>query len=433
MVKRASSPWQGESAQQDNSGLPATSNPSPATLDHPTVIVILASLAILVVYASYARVARHFAWWVNVVLTMVLFAVHMLEIQLLSPATLFPFLDEPFFVRNSQVPFAHLASSGLARYNGYLIYAHLAQVATPEWILKSVNIPWLWIFMVQLYRMSGSSPWSLRLFPIALPYLYFLSFMNMRDMIGLVVIMMLTTMVTTRVRHLDCLPARIIAIAVALVLLGSLRPQWIVFFAASVSVLAMIVGRARMRLATAVLAITAAGIAYPMLSSQFDRLRVVAAYSVLTRTSETVQSLGTSQFGIESGIVGVLRQLITPLPTSKIVALTREQPGENLYLIEVARIIMNTWFISALVLVAWRFRDFVVYVRLRSSVFLFGIFAAVNTIVYGVYFFGVGSSRNKVLPIILVFMYVCHILDKRNAMARTVVVQRVATVASEPR
>jgi hypothetical protein len=346
-----------------------------------------------------------------VALTIGLFAIHMLEVQLLSPTHLFPFLDEVYFLRNSQVPLAELASGGLGRYNGYLIYAHLAQVGTPEWVLKAVNIPWLWIFMVQLYRLSGSSRWSLRLFPLALPYLYVLSFMNMRDMIGLVILMMLITLTATRIHHLDSMPVRIIAVSAGALVLASLRPQWIVFFVASVSVLAMVIGRARLRYATAFLVLAAGTLAYPLLATQLDRLQIVAAYSVLSRTSENAQALGTSQFGVRSAAIGVARQLITPLPTSKLVALTHEPPGANLYLIEVTRIIMNTSFIAALLLVAWRFREFLVFVKHRPAVFLLAVFAAVNTVVYGVYLFGVGSSRNKVLPIILVFLYVCHTLD----------------------
>lgn len=383
------------------------------------MVVILASMAILVVYAAYAGVTRHPSWWMNVVLTIGLFALHMLEIQILSPDNIFPFLDEVFFARESQRPWSELAAGGLARYNLYLIYAHLAQVGTPEWVLKGVNIPWLWIFMIQVYRMAGSSPWALRIFPVALPYMYVLSFMNMRDMLAIVVLMMLLNVVTTRLRYLDQGVARVIAVVAGLVLVVSLRPQWIVFFAASALMLVILTGRTRARVAAGVAMVAAAAIAYPLLSGQVQRLRAISAYSTISRTSEDVQALGVGEFGVASAVVGIVRQLVTPLPSSKLIALFRGPRSENLYVIELTRIVMNAWFILALAYVALHLRAFWAYVNSTRALQLLAMFAAVNTVVYGLYFFGVGSSRNKVLPILLVFLFVCHVLEEWSSSQRS--------------
>jgi hypothetical protein len=379
------------------------------------VFILIPSLAVVAIYAVYAGAHRHPAWWLNIVLTIALFGLHMLELQFLSMGNLFRFLDEAYFARESQANLSDLLAQGATRYNAYLIYAHLAQVMTPEWILKAVNIPWLWVFMIQLFRMSGSSPWVFRLFPLALPYLYVLSFLNMRDMLGLVAVMMVFNLLGTRIRYLEHVAVRTVAIVLALVLLASLRPQWVVFLAASVLIVPMLTGGTRSRMVSAVATAAIFAVALPLVSPWLIQLQAVAAFSVEARGSERVDLIARGGgFGVASGVIGVGRQLFTPLPTSKLVALLREPPGSNLYLKEMTRMVMNTWFVGSIIYVLMHLGGFASYVRRNKAVALFAVFAAINTVVYGMYFFGVGSSRNKILPMILVFLYICHALDQRS-------------------
>jgi hypothetical protein len=379
------------------------------------VFILIPSLAVVAIYAVYAGAHRHPAWWLNIVLTIALFGLHMLELQFLSMGNLFRFLDEAYFARESQANLSDLLAQGATRYNAYLIYAHLAQVMTPEWILKAVNIPWLWVFMIQLFRMSGSSPWVFRLFPLALPYLYVLSFLNMRDMLGLVAVMMVFNLLGTRIRYLEHVAVRTVAIVLALVLLASLRPQWVVFLAASVLIVPMLTGGTRSRMVSAVATAAIFAVALPLVSPWLIQLQAVAAFSVEARGSERVDLIARGGgFGVASGVIGVGRQLFTPLPTSKLVALLREPPGSNLYLKEMTRMVMNTWFVGSIIYVLMHLGGFASYVRRNKAVALFAVFAAINTVVYGMYFFGVGSSRNKILPMILVFLYICHALEQRS-------------------
>lgn len=380
------------------------------------MFILIPSLAVVAVYAVYAGAHRHPAWWLNIVLTIALFSLHMLELQFLSTGNLFRFLDEAYFAQESQADLSDLLAQGATRYNAYLIYAHLAQVMAPEWILKALNIPWLWVFMIQLFRMSGSSPWVFRLFPLALPYLYILSFLNMRDMLGLVAVMMVFNLLGTRIRHLEHIAVRSVAMVMALVLLASLRPQWVVFLAASVLIVPMLTGGTRSRIASAIATLAVLAVALPLVSPWLIQLRAVAAYSVEARGSERVDLVARGGgFGVASGAIGVGRQLFTPLPTSKLVALLREPPGSNLYLKEMTRVVMNTWFVGSIIYVLMHLGGFAGYVRRSKAVALLAVFAAINTIVYGIYFFGVGSSRNKVLPMILVFLFVCNSLEQRGA------------------
>jgi hypothetical protein len=379
------------------------------------VFILITSLAVVAVYAVYAGVHRYPGWWLNIVLTIALFGLHMLELQLLSPGNLFRFLDEAYFARESQAPLSDLLSQGATRYNAYLVYAHLAQVMTPEWILKAVNIPWLWVFMIQLFRISGSSPWVFRLFPLALPYLYILAFLNMRDMLGLVAVMMVINLLGTRVRYLEHVAVRAIAIILGLVLLASLRPQWVAFLAASMLVVPMLNGGTKSRIASVVATAAVLVVGLPLVSPWLIRLQAVAAFSVEARGSERVDLIARGAgFGVASGVIGVGRQLFTPLPSSKLVALLREPPGSNLYLKEVTRMVMNTWFVGSVIYVLLHLGGFAGYIRRNKAVALLAVFAGINTIVYGMYFFGVGSSRNKVLPMILVFLYVCYALEQRS-------------------
>lgn len=381
------------------------------------MFVLIPSLAVVAVYAAFTGVHRHSAWWMNIVLTIALFGLHMLELQFLSGDNLFRFLDEAYFARESKAALSDLLSQGVSRYNAYLIYAHLAQVMTPEWILKAVNIPWLWVFMIQLYRMSGSSPWVLRLFPLALPYLYVLSFLNMRDMLALVAAMMVFNLLGTRMRYLDHIGVRALAIGLALVLLASLRPQWAVFLAASVLLVPVVTGGHRARVASALAAVLVIVVSLPLVSPWLAQLQTVAAYSVEARGSERVDLVaGVTGFGVASAVIGVGRQLFTPLPSSKLVAMLREPPGPNLYLKELARMVMNTWFAGSVIFVLTQWGGFSAYIRRNRANALLTIFAAINTVVYGIYFFGVGSSRNKVLPMILVFLFVCHMIEQRGSM-----------------
>jgi hypothetical protein len=385
------------------------------------LFVLIPSLAIVVVYAAYAGVYRHTAWWVNIVLTLTLLGVHMLELQFLSPGNLFRFLDEAFFARESQAPLSELLSHGVVRYNAYLVYAHVAQIMTPEWILKVVNIPWLWVLLIQFYRWADSSPWVLRLFPFALPYLYILSFLNMRDMLTLVTVMMLFGLFRTRLRYLEHVAVRSLAIILALLLLATLRPQWVIIVAASILILPLVTGGTRARVAGAVATVAIVAVSLPFLQPWVTRLQVTAAYSVEARGSERVALITSGQgFGAVSAAIGVGRQLFTPLPTSKLREFMRGPPGQNLYVKEVSRMVMNIWFMGSVVFVLMRLGQFFRYVRRRKHIALLAVFAGINTLVYGMYFFGVGSSRNKVLPMILVFLFVCHSLDQRRSAQRPV-------------
>lgn len=383
------------------------------------MFVLIPALAIVAVYAAVTGVHRHSAWWMNIVLTIALFGLHMLELQFLSGDNLFRFLDEAYFARESQAVLSDLLFQGVGRYNAYLIYAHLAQIMTPEWILKAVNIPWLWVFMIQLYRLSGSSPWVLRLFPLALPYLYVLSFLNMRDMLALVTAMMVLSLMGTRMRYLDHIGVRTVAIGLAMVLLASLRPQWVVFLVASALLVPMVTGGYRAGVASALAAVLVIVVSLPLVSPWLAQLRTVAAYSVEARGSERVDLVagvaGVAGFGVTSAVIGVGRQLFTPLPSSKLVALLRDPPGPNLYLKELARMVMNLWFAGSVIFVLTQLGGFLAYIRRNRALALLAIFAAINTVVYGIYFFGVGSSRNKVLPMILVFLFVCHTLEKHGS------------------
>jgi len=383
------------------------------------VLVLLPSLAVLVCYAAYTRIYVHQWWWVNILLTLAVFGLHISEILWLSPGNLFPLLDEGYFLRQSQASTTEVLRDGIGRYNLYILFAHVAQIATPEWILKIINIPWLWIMIIQLYRLGGSSPWVLRLFPIALPYLYFLGTMNMRDTLGLVVLIATIGMFVGRIRFIETLPWRVMVLGVSVVTLGSIRPQWLVFLGVALLCYALVVGNWRMK---AVVLIAAAGVVVllgPLFSRQVAQLQTVAQYSVEARAPEWSPLDGRGGFGVQTAFTGIVRQLITPLPSSKVVALVTQPAGPKLYLPEISRIIMNLWFLGALIYGLVHPKKVLKYLRANPVVLLLAIFAAVNTVVYGLYFFGVGSSRNKVLPIIVAMLFVSSVLDRREHPVRS--------------
>ena len=120
-----------------------------------------------------------------------------------------------------------------------------------------------------------------------------------------------------------------------------------------------------------------------------------------------------------SYVIGFFKQLFTPFPLSKIkVLLTSNQtvlnPLGTLYLIEISRIVLMLWVYILTLFSLLKIKSFFRFVyRSTFNTCLF-YFSIINTLFYTAYNFGSGSSRNKLFPFFLLFLFFCEYLRERE-------------------
>jgi len=389
------------------------------------MLVFLILVTILIITAYYSKLfvpPYHINKWflVNIVVAGLLFTFHIFEImyfktvildssQTFFNANFFTVFDELFFYEKMSnyptssrflTPLSQLQDAKLSflfniKYELYYIFGFLTLQFSHPLALKLVNLFFVFFILLLLYSVSNRNPKILMFFPICFPYLYLLSFTNMRDMQLIFFSLFLFRMVDPfRKRHL------LLIIPICILIL-SYRP--IMLFVSLFIIL--IILYPSLKKAHRYILLTLAGLlcilSAPFIVINFRRATILTIQAI-TNGGGSITSLY---------LQGIFKQLLAPVPISKINYLLNPanidtNPKHTLHIFESSRILLMSWVYVAYGVVLFNLKSFWTFIRSSQfNVCLFW-FALFNTLMYVIYMGGMGSSRNKLYPFILIFLYI---------------------------
>jgi len=363
------------------------------------VLLLLINLYVLKKYEIYRgwRYINKF-YLLNLIIILVLFLFHMWEINYFYPDNIFPFLDEMFFFQEGKyLSFDNLLDNFLDTYVLYLIFVKATIATGPAILLKVINIFVLSLLIIFLYIKYNRNDYLLLFFPLFLVYLYFLSYMNMRDTWILLFSFLLLNGITS-LKKSNLVWTVLIALG-----LWMLRPMFVVLILGSYGAALFVKGNIKYKILSIITILLIVFVFYDFLVTQYGHYTSKVAGSNVDKRIELLNV--QEKLTPVSYLIAFVKQFTTPLPTSKLNQMIFHGHSDNLYMIEISRVIMHTMFYFLIIFTVVHFRSFKIF--LSSSLFnqMFFWFALANSVVYTFYRMGSGSSRNKVLPIILLFVF----------------------------
>jgi hypothetical protein len=270
-----------------------------------------------------------------------------------------------------------------------------------EWVFKIQSLPFALLTCLVLFDATKKKS-AMWLFPIVFAYLYFLATLNMRDMI-IVCAMLFFSLKASR----SGTNGIIFWSGLSMLFFSLIRPEFtIVWFILMLVLLLTHMSKISFTklFSIPILSVVVLYVFFP------EPLIYVSEYLYPKRigiyTSNRMEAVTNVPF-LNANAASLVRQLFTPLPTSKLSYMLTEGITPNLIIMEIFRMIlmMSFYLMSALLLFKWK----KVCNILKNNRFLQVLFtiAVINTILYAIYRDGGGSSRNKLYPIM--FAYVTFI------------------------
>ena len=385
------------------------------------MITILSSWLLVFIYATKLKVIRRPAFLVVFFVTCFLALLSYAEVILLSPQDIFSRLDESYFRDVAGLEFNELLAEG-SRYRVFHVYNFLTynSLFGWDWALKIHLVAFSLLIMLVLYD-SIRSIYVIWFFPIVFSYVIFLSTLNMRDVV-LIFVTLFSLLYLSRSENLF---KKAIWSIVPILFLFYIRPQaayfyffvsfWIIFFATqrrsiffsyylpSALVLSLI-------------------IFYLLFGQLIVNIQIYTPYNLEFYLHDRSEELQRIPF-LGENMTALIRQIITPLPSSKVGQILVGDMSINFYFYEMSRSVMMlaVYALIAYLIFSWRFLS--VAFRQNSFLGVLLILAAMYTVAYAIYSDGGGDSRNKLYPFFLFYLLFFEIIrEKRACLKRNLVV-----------
>ncbi|MCC5879172.1 MAG: hypothetical protein JJU03_04675 [Idiomarina sp.] len=336
--------------------------------------------------------------------TFTLASLFLFETYVLLPEDSFYRLDEDYFRMEVNHSFAHILENH-RRYLLFVLYSKSNYFLFGEFGLKIQSIPFVLLTSILLYKVTQRKI-SLVLFPIVFLYVVFLSALLMRDAMLVFFTLYFIYLCVNAKGNIKFILFTFCCVFFFLFI----RPEAAVLFAASALWFSLykIFGVSK-KINFVYLPLI---FILLFVSPFYNYLIDVAGYVVgVGRLSIFAELKSDSFMGIpflNQNIQIIIRQIITPVPTSKLYEMIYEGVSSNFYLYEISRmVLMGAFYFGALFLM---FRPgYVMNVINKSDFVAFLILlATLYTVSYALYSEGGGDSRNKLYPFLLVFIILCY-------------------------
>ena len=343
---------------------------------------------------------------INLVIISLLFLLHLIELWVFNNKSLLLQPDEIFFYNEaSSQTIRDTLHHLLERYGLFILIDQLLLVFGNTLILKLFNIFFLTLFIMFLYKKYNNFL-ILKYFPVFLPFMYFLAFQNLRDIITILIFFILMHLSSQKLRF----PILLKIVALSL-LLWSLRPQWFMVLIAIFFITKFAISTFKYKFIYLILSFIALIFSYAYLTGQLSGI----IWSIKATSERRMELLNVRvKSGLLAYLIGIFKQIFTPLPTSKIAQIFSSDRSSNLYLIEISRIVMQTGLYFLIIYMLIHIKSFVKFVKENQYNLMLFWAAVINTILYGIYRMGSGGSRNKLFPVILLFLFFCDYIVKKQ-------------------
>lgn len=372
------------------------------------MLTFLPVFCIVLVYAYKLELLTNPGFLLNVIFALLISIMSVVEGMVITPDFFYVRLDEAWFYRESISGLDYIFNNHF-RYFLYLAYSNVSYLLGGDYIFKFHLIPFALLTSLILFDITKLKS-VLYFFPIVFGYIYFLSTIHMRDM--LIVFFCLFFLF-----KLAKSEKPIIVIFFTILFFLTLRAEFIFvflityFWMKSESILnkgflvnyfipgfLIIVFISLPNFTDLVIGIS--DLFFP------GRMRIYLALR-----SEEVTKLPF----LTENASSIIRQLITPFPWSKIRSLLTEPMGTNLYFKEIFRVIMMSTYFLMIFYLSFNLRK--VLEIMNENKFLRLLFAVSIqiTILYAIFGDGGGASRNKLFPIILVFLIFNYLINYKKS------------------
>jgi len=363
------------------------------------LVTVLPLILCVFIYAYKLGVLKSGAFFFNIIVALFIGTLSFSEGALLTPELFFVRLDEITFYEES------IRSAGSIfnehwRYLGYIIFSHFTYLTGGEYFFKIQSIPFALLSSLILYDVTRKKI-SLWLFPVVFSYILFLSTLHMRDAMIIFGILFFVLRLSrckrstsiflwTSVASVYFLTIRfefsiiIFLIGIWLVIVNNykIKPSIAFFYPSLGLVILFIVPY------TATFLINISNYFFPGRAELYLMLREdeVTSFPLL---NENASSL--------------LRQLLTPIPTSLIGRIFGDEIPANLYLSDLFRLLLMVFVYFTTFLLLFYYRKVLVILRKEKFPQILLLFSVIVSILYSIFGDGGGDTRNKVYPFILLF------------------------------
>jgi len=361
------------------------------------MLTLLPGFCLVLVYAYKLGLLTNPGFLLNVIFAFLISLISIVEGIAITPDFFYVRLDEYWFYRESVSGMDYILNNHF-RYFLYLAYSNLSYILGGEYIFKFHLVPFALLTSLVLFDITRLKS-VLYFFPVVFGYIYFLSTIHMRDtLIVFFCLFFLFKLAETKK------PAFVIFVTILFFL--TLRAEFIIvflftyFWMKSESIFKK----------GFLLNYFIPGFLIIVLISLPNFTDIVVVVSdlffpgrmglYLALRSEEVSSLPF----LTENASSIIRQLITPFPWSKIRSLLTEPMGLNLYVKEIFRVIMMSSYFLMILYLFFNLKKVVEIMDENKFLRLLFAVSIQITILYAIFGDGGGASRNKLFPIILVFL-----------------------------
>lgn len=368
------------------------------------MLTFLPVVCVFLIYAYKLKILTNPGFILNLIFAFLVSLMSIIEGLAVTPDFFYVRLDEEWFYHESVSGINNIYNNHF-RYFLYLAYSNLSFQLGGDYIFKFHLVPFAILTSLILYEISKQKS-VLYFFPVVFGYIYFLSTIHMRDILIIFFCLFFLFKLANSRRPL-------FVILFTILFFLTLRAEFIIvflityFWMKSESVFNkgflinfFIPGLVIMVLISlpnfTEIIISISDLFFP------GRMRLYLALR-----SEEVSKLPF----LTENASSIIRQLITPFPWSKIRSLLTEPIGTNLILKEIFRIIMMSSYFIILIYLSFNFRKVIVIMNENKFLRLLFAFSIQITILYAIFGDGGGASRNKLFPIILIFLIFNNLIN----------------------
>lgn len=356
---------------------------------------------VVFLYAVRLNIINHPAFVINVVIALLIAASSFVNLGLVIDSNLYIFPDESRFSAWSQEPLTEIIRRH-HRYLMYVLFSHFTYDLAGEWAFKIQSIPFALFTCLILYDATKQKN-TLWLFPVIFSFLYFLATLHLRDSI-LICAMLFFALQVSR----SGFNGVIVWSVLAILFFSVIRPEYSIVWA---FILIWMYVNNFIKNRFLILVLPAITVTFLFIFFE-DAIFWIANYfypgRVAIYVADRAVELGSIPF-LNDNAAAIVRQLITPLPFSKLIYMYNNEVPTRRVIYEMLRMILmvSYYFMFVAVLFKWK----KAYNLLRENRFIQILFmmAVINTILYAIYRDGGGGTRNKLYPFILVYIVFINI------------------------
>lgn len=381
------------------------------------MVTILLSWCFVFFYASKLRLTKRTAFWFVLLTTWLLAFFSYAEVLLVSPEDIYSRLDEQYFADIAGLEFQELIKEG-ERYRLFHLYNFLTLNSWFgwNWALKVHLIAFPILIALVLFDFVKNI-YVIWFFPIVFSYVILLGTLNMRD----VILIFITLYSVLYLSRANSSLKRILWVGLPFGLMSFIRPEaaflylflgiWIGFFTIWIR---------RPTFAFYIPAALIFGLVIfqtnlEQLAMYLQQLTPLNIYPYLEARAEELQQLPF----LGENMTAVIRQLVTPLPTSKLNQIATGGMSEAFYIYEISRSLMMAIVYGLALYAVFNWQYLGAVFRINRSLGALLLISILHTAAYSVYSDGGGDSRNKLYPFFLLFLlYFEIIVAKKESFLR---------------